>query len=552
MLIIFLSSIILVFYTVAYGLIFNNNLNYNTYNYTKSLIFSIIIISFLSLLLNFYFPINNYIATLIPIFGLILSIKFRKLLFQFSFFKFLILISIMITLFLTESNVYRPDAGLYHLPFIGILNSEKIIIGISNLHSRYSMTSIIQYFDAINNNLILKNNGIVFSQALIASAIIINFISLLGRYVKKKNYNFHFFFLFFVVIYIAYKMNRYSEFGNDAPSHFLVFFLISEILLNVKKIKLDSFLNNLLISLFIIQSKLTLIFIILLNIIHLNKINLKELILNKKFIFINIFFIAWIGKNILFSGCALYPIEFTCIENLSWTNLENIKEVSLEAEVWTKGWSELLVDHKFSMGEFKSNFNWIKVWLFTHGKLILKLLIPYLIFTIILLIFLLDRTKKKKVFLDKKIYLIFFILIFCSLIWFIKAPLYRYGYSFLVSSIVFVLTYLFMKYESKFHSQNKIFASILLICILTIVCKNIYRIYKTSNNYVNYPWPKYYSMGDNNIQSKFNFYNMNGLKIIVPINDYCMYIAGVCSHYGIEDSLKVKKKYGYIVLKSEN
>ena len=551
MLIIFLLSIILVFYTVAYGFIVNNNLNYNTYNYTKSLIFSIIIIFFLSLLLNFYFPINNYIATLIPIFGLILSIKFRKLIFRFSFFKFLILISILVTLFLIESNVYRPDAGLYHLPFIGIINSEKIIIGISNLHSRYSMTSIIQYFDAINNNLILKNNGIVFSQALIASAIIINFISLLGRYVKKKNYNFHFFFLFFVVIYIAYKMNRYSEFGNDAPSHYLVFFLISEILLNIKKIKLDNFLNNLLISLFIVQSKLTLIFIILLNIIHLNKINLKELILDKKFIFINIFFIAWIGKNILFSGCALYPIEFTCMKNLSWTNLENIKEVSLEAEVWTKGWSELLADHKFSMDEFKSNFNWIKIWLFTHGKLILKILIPYLIFTILLLIFLLDRTKKKKVFLDKKIYLIFFILIFCSIIWFIKAPLFRYGYSFLVSSIVFILSYLFMKYELKFNLQNKIFVSILLMCISIITFKNIYRIYITSNNYVNHPWPKYYSMGDNNIQPKFKFDNINGLKIAVPINDYCMYTNSVCSHYGIKSDIQIFKSNNYYVILSK-
>ena len=30
-------------------------------------------------------------------------------------------------------------------------------------------------------------------------------------------------------------MNRYSEFGNDAPAHFLVFYLISEILLSKDK-----------------------------------------------------------------------------------------------------------------------------------------------------------------------------------------------------------------------------------------------------------------------------------------------------------------------------
>ena len=72
------------------------------------------------------------------------------------------------TLILSESNVYRPDAGLYHLPYIGILNSEKIILGLSNLHFRYAHTSILQYFSAASNNIIFGDNGIVFAQALIA------------------------------------------------------------------------------------------------------------------------------------------------------------------------------------------------------------------------------------------------------------------------------------------------------------------------------------------------------------------------------------------------
>ena len=89
--------------------------------------------------------------------------------------------------------MYRPDAGLYHLPYVKILNDEKIIFGLSNLHSRYGHISIIQYLSAISNNLIFKENGIVFAQALIASSVIINFAYKIYNYNKKNEYNFHFF-----------------------------------------------------------------------------------------------------------------------------------------------------------------------------------------------------------------------------------------------------------------------------------------------------------------------------------------------------------------------
>ena len=179
---------------------------------------------------------------------------------------------------------------MYHLPFIGILNSEKIIFGLSNLHFRYAHTSIIQYYAAISNNFIFKDNGIVFAQGIIATAIIINFVTQLYLYIKKGNFNFHFYFLLYVIIYVAYKMNRYSEYGNDAPAHFLVFFLISEVLINKDKFNLDQFLNNLILSLFIIQNKLTLILIVILSLIDIKKINLNEIIFKKKFIFLNFSF----------------------------------------------------------------------------------------------------------------------------------------------------------------------------------------------------------------------------------------------------------------------
>ena len=103
-----------------------------------------------------------------------------------------------------ESNIYRPDAILYHLPYTGILNSEKIIFGLSNLHFRFAHVSIIQYFSAFLNNIIFNIQGIVFASALIASAVIINFLTYLIKYLKNKSFNFHFF--LFVFCYNFYSL----------------------------------------------------------------------------------------------------------------------------------------------------------------------------------------------------------------------------------------------------------------------------------------------------------------------------------------------------------
>ena len=98
-----------------------------------------------------------------------------------------------------------------------------------------------------------NKNGIIFAQALIAASVIINFSYKIYFYNKNKNYNFHFFYLISTLIFIIYKMNRYSEYGNDAPSHFLFFFLVSE-LLNSNKENIKDFCNILIFNIRIINS----------------------------------------------------------------------------------------------------------------------------------------------------------------------------------------------------------------------------------------------------------------------------------------------------------
>ena len=53
--------------------------------------------------------------------------------------------------------------------------------------------------------------------------------------------------------------------------------------------------------------------------------------------------------------------------------------------------------------------------------------------------------------------------------------------------------------------------------------KNLNRIYENNNDYLNYPWPKYNSMTDNNNNSSFFEKKLNGKIILIPDEGYCMY-----------------------------
>ena len=97
----------------------------NIRSFSLQLIFSLIILSFFSLVLNFLTPLSKLVCSLFILVSLVLIVKFRHIFLKTKYLIFCFLSSIIIFLLIASSNVYRPDAGLYHLPFINILNHEK-------------------------------------------------------------------------------------------------------------------------------------------------------------------------------------------------------------------------------------------------------------------------------------------------------------------------------------------------------------------------------------------------------------------------------------------
>lgn len=548
----FYSLLVLVLFT-PFGYFLIQHFEPNLYSFSKQLIFGSIFLCFLAITINFFFPLNIYVNSIVLILSFIILYKKRKIYISKKFFLFLLLSGILITFLIAESHVYRPDAGLYHLPFISILNSEKIVLGLSNLNFRYGHASIMQYFSAISNNLLLYDFGIVFAQAIIAVAVIINFSYLLLVGIQNKKYSFHLFYIFFILTYVFYKMNRYGEYGNDAPAHFLVFFLISEIILNFNKNNNSKIIDNLILTLFIIQTKVLLIPILIFNTLDIFKIKPKKIFYEKNFYFLFLFFLIWIVNNILLTGCFLYPLKISCLTMLSWTEIESIQKLSIESEVWAKAWSNLDGDlqNTVKMTGFLKDFFWLNIWSETHLKLIIKKLAPYLFYILIVVVFLNYNSKKLNIDNDHKFtkyqkYLIFFALI-NILFWFMKAPIYRYGYSSIIVFIALIAAYILSKKELNIKLVTNTFIIVLILGYATIFIKNSIRIIKSNNTYINYPWPRYYSMDESNTRNKYKTNILNGVKILKPITGYCMYTKNVCSSYGLDKNLNVKKINKYTI-----
>ena len=161
--------------------------NKEEYNFYEKFIFGFIFLSTIALILNFFLPLSQFLNTIFYLTIIFISIFIFKVKINKEELKVIILISILSSFLLIFSYSYRPDAGIYHLPYVSILNNEKIIFGLFNIHERFAIISIIQYISAFNNNFIFGENGIAIPLAIICSFITSYFlIEIYVSIIKKK------------------------------------------------------------------------------------------------------------------------------------------------------------------------------------------------------------------------------------------------------------------------------------------------------------------------------------------------------------------------------
>lgn len=553
---IFISSIFSCIILLSSGIIFEkfifNKKTQNIDPWTAGL-FGFIVIGFISLSINFFFPINKIFGTAYFILSLVIFfiyfVKYKKK-------KELILITLFVSitsfLLITSANINRPDAGLYHLPYIRIIQENKIILGLTNLHYRFGYTSIFQYISAIYNNSFFK---VEFLSLPLASLFPFFFLFLCKKFTNalKKNNEIKIITIFFIIIFSLYSFNRYSNYGNDIPAS-IFFFVLIVIVLEIEKIKeinLNEFFYILIISIFLLMLKTSMVVVLLLPLIIflLNK-SKKNILKNKNTVLSLIFISFWIIKNVLISGCVIFPLKETCLKKLYYYNEKITIRASSEAEAWAKGYPDS--KKKMSFIEYNSNFNWTKTWANNHLIKILEKLMPLLIFLVIFFskkIFnksFWNKFNIKKIITNHTILLIIFFTSICTIFWFLKFPVYRFGMSFISTLIILLSIALFTNKNDIMYSKRFYF-NVIAIGLILFSGKNLNRIFKNHDlSYHNSPWPQIYTMkiNEKNNEKKFLKIKNDNLTFYYSGGEECMYSKSPCSNY-YNKNLKQKKINNY-------
>ena len=391
---IFLFSFLTNFFYYSLGsVVLRENKTTNYSIFYKALI-GVITASFIALLLNFFTPLNKNINSFIFILVFLIFLLKLKVTIKKKEILFLTISTLICFLLILLSNVNRPDAGLYHLPYIAILNEYKIIFGLNNLHSRFGHVSIIQYLSALNNNYFFKEEGIIIPLASITSFYYIYFLNEVFKiYKKESKINSSSLFVLLVLIYISFKIMGYDGFGNDAIAHLSFFYLISYVL-KLEKKSVDV-IHVFLITVFIFLNKSTMTFAFIITffiMFYKYKLDLKKIFI-LALSFPAIFLLLWLIKNLITSGCAIYPVVITCIDSLPWLNIQSTIADNIASEAWSKAWPEN-DNQKLTMEIFINDFNWVTAWSKKHLIYILNIIIPYTLALLALLLFLKINSKK--------------------------------------------------------------------------------------------------------------------------------------------------------------
>ncbi len=525
-------------------------LNYHDQdNFEENGLFGFILVGFIALLINFFVPLNYFVNNITSI--LLIYFGFKLNFFSKNYLKLLkklLIVSIFSYTLIIYSNVNTPDAFLYHLPYSKILNDDKIIFGLSNLHSRFGHISIFQYISSFFVNNLFSTNGLLIPISLVQSFFFIFCFKQFRRSFKSISLRINSYIYFLILIITLYSFSRYSGLGNDAQVHTFYFLSTIYFLKNMnEKNNLNIFYKLSIVSLFTFFIKPFYLISLLMPLTLFATVKNKAKILKSKiFIFSTFFLFLWLLKNLIVSSCLIYPVNATCIKNTSWYNF-NTPEIAKQGEVWSKDWSNNL-DNSLTVKEYLNDFNWFKTWYKNHLRVIFEKILPVIIFIIIniIIIFFSKCLGKNDYAPDNKFYfLLLLINLLGFLIWFFKFPIFRYGQSYIYSVIIFASYFVYIRNFDlyKIGKLYNFFIIFILIGFVGFFIKNINRINKTDNKEI---YPKIY---DKNYDGEVvRVYNKNGIFIHYKNpKGLCGYSLSPCSFINID--IPKDQKLGYTIFK---
>lgn len=491
----------------------------------------------ISILLHFFFKLDQNLNLLILIFGFLIGLrglKYFEIILEYKYFFILFLVIFLLSIF--SASTYA-DYEWYHLPYVNYVTNYKIIFGLVNISNNYAYghgwLDIISLFKLP----FIKTKGLTALPIIFYSYFILFF---LHELYNSKNFYIKIFSLFTIVIsFIIF--NRLKDFGADIQPTFVIFILIFYILKFTLNEDNENALKYVILFFFYscvlrIGSVVSLPLVLIFFIFNIKKYFLDIIFTNMRiYTFLLFFFIIFILKNFITTGCIFYPIPFTCFDNkkIIWANpIENVEERFEFLSAIAKRWKfysihegnlnnrydyyDKIENQKImSPKEYNAKkFFWIKYFFYDHDfKRLINLFIFSFIFSIALF-FTLKKDRFVKSYKKPKYFkYLIFSLIMCICFWFFSSPQMRYGGYPLFSGLIVTIIIFLLNYknilENKFDFFKRFF---LIIAIFYFGYKNINTSVSDflNHNFTNFPWPNISQKKEN-----IDFYSeiYNGIQV---------------------------------------
>ena len=505
---------------------------------------------FISLIVHFFFPLNQITNFIIVIFFILFSIIFykKKSFEEIKEIKIPIFILLLTVIIMTIKYKPNEDYGFYHLPYIINLISEKVIFGLSNLQPQYSWNSTWLNFSSSLYLPLIGLKGTQLSNSLLYF-LFIGFILSKILFEKKRN-NFSFFFLISLLFYTIIKYSRISAHGFDLPANlFLLLSFYYFIILYESKFKNSE--KNLILflffSIFSITIKLNTIPVVLILAITLinlffNKYNFKKIFL--PLIFLSFFIIFWLTQQYIYSACFFPFLEFTCFKNAYWYSPSLNEGISSLTGAINKSYWQY--SGTLSEIEYVKNFNWVPTW-FNRNKIeifehLAAIILPLLILLLLNLKNISNNIRNFN-FSNNK-FLNYYILLFIFvglLLWFLKSPVYRFGMPYIFLATVFSIYLLIKYFFKKIEFKKSLF---LIICLTFIfnIAKNTIRITKLNDQKT--VWPEIINIEYSTKKIGEFKINYPDSKIVSTQHNLCWSIPFLCD-INKGKNIKIEKKRNY-------
>ena len=384
---------------------------------------------------NFFAPLNSINLKIILISFLLFNLyNFKNIFKNISDFVTLSIFQLIVTLSIFNIN-FQYDAGFYHLNYQNWIRTEKLVIGLSNLHTPFGLSSISDYIASmfwLDNNFALLHLSSITFLAVLFSFFSFNIFKSNNKFLKNSSILVIFFGLL-DNFGINGGLNGFIAISGiikpDLPFAVL-FYLFTLLFLNglIKKSFTVLEINFLSLLLFFsFQYRLTSIYLFpfflltIFNLVRNNELKLSELKIQLTYVAL---FGVWIVKSFLLTSCLLYPITFTCL-NTRWGNNRNAVNFTDESR-----------EFNFAYSTNQNFLEWFQEWIVlnSNSTILKNFILSFFIVLIISILFTEKLSHQTVLNFVSKCFIAYTILGFLF-IWIFGAPSFRFLYGFVLFSI---------------------------------------------------------------------------------------------------------------------